>query len=106
MPIMAAFALFGSRTPAVNPDGPTLARYDFGQGTVVDALNGIIYAITLELPDRNWEGNRVGAEETRARGALALLGPGHRPGAPSCRDLPVRGLRRVPRSRGFARGGA
>jgi hypothetical protein len=74
-PIVAAFAMLGSRTPEVNPDGPTLARYDFGQGTVVDALNGIIYAVTLELPDRSWEGNRVGAGETRARGALALLGP-------------------------------
>jgi len=73
--IIGAFALLGARTPGVNPDGPTLARYDYGQGTFVDVLNGVVYAVTLELPDRSWEGNRVSAEETRARGTLALLGP-------------------------------
>jgi len=73
-PIIGAFALVGPRTPEVNPDGPSLARYDFGEGTLVDALNGVVYAVTLELPDRSWEGNRVGMEETRARGTLALLG--------------------------------
>jgi hypothetical protein len=75
MPVLGAFALFGPQTPQVHPESPTLARYDFGQGTVVDVLNGLVYAVTLELPDRSWEGNRVGAEETRARGTLALLGP-------------------------------
>ncbi|HEX9631183.1 MAG TPA: hypothetical protein VGA02_01870 [Gemmatimonadales bacterium] len=74
-PIIGAFALFGPRAPEVNPDSPTLARYDFGEGTLVDALNGVVYAVTLESPDRSWEGNRVGMEETRARGTLALLGP-------------------------------
>jgi hypothetical protein len=73
-PIIGAFALLGPQTPQVHPDGPTLARYDFGQGTFVDALNGMVYAVTLELPDRSWEGNRVGTEETRARGTLAMLG--------------------------------
>ena len=74
-PIIGTFALLGSRTPAVNPDGPTLARYDFGQGTLVDVHNGMVYAVTLTSPERSWEGNRVGVEETRARGGLALLGP-------------------------------
>lgn len=75
VPITGAFALLGTRPPEVHPDAPTLARYDFGLGTFVDALNGVIYAITLSSPERSWEGNRVGVEETRARGALALLGP-------------------------------
>jgi len=74
-PIIGAFALLGPRTPDVNPDSPTLARYDFGRGTFVDVFNGVVYAVSLDLPDRNWEGNRVSTEETRARGTLALLGP-------------------------------
>jgi len=74
-PVVGAFAILGSRAPEVNPDSPTLARYDFGQGAVVDVLNGVVYAITLTTPDRAWEGNRVGVDETRARGGLALLGP-------------------------------
>ena len=73
-PIIGTFAMLGPRTPEVNPDSPSLARYDFGQGTFVDAFNSVVYAVTLELPDRSWEGNRVGTEETRARGTLALLG--------------------------------
>jgi hypothetical protein len=69
-----AFALMGAVAPQVNPDSPTLARYDYGRGTMVDVLNGVVYAITLTTPDRMWNGNRVGLDETRARGHLALFG--------------------------------
>lgn len=75
MSIIGAFALLGPRTPEVNPDSPNLARYDFEHGTYVDVFNGVVYAVTLERPERSWEGNRVSTEETRARGTLALLGP-------------------------------
>jgi len=74
-PVAGAFAVLGPRSPEVNPDSPTLARYDFGTGAVVDVFNGIVYAVTLSSPERAWEGNRVGVDETRARGGLALLGP-------------------------------
>lgn len=74
-PILGAFALLGTRVPAVHPQEPSLARYDFGQGALVDVFNGVVYAVTLTSPQRSWEGNRVGVDETRARGGLALLGP-------------------------------
>jgi hypothetical protein len=74
VPVVGAFALVGAVPPEVNPDSPTLARYDYGRGTTVDVLNGVVYAITLSSPERAWNGNRVGLDETRAKGELALLG--------------------------------
>jgi hypothetical protein len=74
-PIIGAFALLGTRSPTVHPDSPSLARYEFGQGAVVDAFNGVVYAVTLTSPQRAWQGNRVGVDQTRAQGGLALLGP-------------------------------
>jgi hypothetical protein len=74
-PIIGAFAMFGPQTALVHPTHPALARYDFGLGATVDVLNGVVYAITLSTPARSWQGNRVGVDERRARGGLALLGP-------------------------------
>jgi hypothetical protein len=74
VPVTGAFALLGAVPPQVNPDSPALARYDFGRGALVDVSNGIVYAVTLTTPERAWNGARVGIDETRARGQLALLG--------------------------------
>jgi hypothetical protein len=74
VPIVAAFALLGTVSPQVNPEAPALARYDFGGGAVMDALNGVVYAVTLDTPERTWHGHRVGLGEQPARGALALEG--------------------------------
>jgi hypothetical protein len=73
-PMAGVFAMLGTRSPQANPDQPSLARYDFGDGAVLDALNGVVYAVTLERPDRTWHGHRVGSGEKAARGALALEG--------------------------------
>ncbi len=73
-PIDAAFAIFGTIAPSVNPDSPSLARYRFEPGVFVDALNSAVYAITLTSTERVWNGNRVGLTEQLARGRLALLG--------------------------------
>lgn len=73
-PTIAAFAILGTIPPQVNPEAPSLTRYEFGAGATVDALNGMIYAITLETPERTWHGHRVGLGEQPARGALALEG--------------------------------
>lgn len=72
--IEAVFAIFGPVGPSVNPDRSSLARYDFGAGTTVDAFNSAVYAITLTTVDRSWQGNRVGLAEQQSRGRLALLG--------------------------------
>jgi hypothetical protein len=74
VPVVAAFALLGSVSPQTSPDAPALARYDFGGGALMDALNGVVYAVTLETPERTWHGHRVGLGEQPARGALALEG--------------------------------
>jgi len=83
--VAGVLALLGAVPPQINPDSPTLARYDYGRGTMVDVLNGIVYAVTLTTPERAWNGARVGLDETRARGHLALLGEVQQ------RDLPLLG---------------
>jgi hypothetical protein len=73
-PVVAAFALLGTVSPQVHPGSPSLTRYDFGAGAVVDGLNGVVYAITLDTPERTWHAHRVSQGEQYARGALALEG--------------------------------
>jgi hypothetical protein len=73
-PMAGVFSLLGTRSPQINPDEPSLARYDYGSGAIVDALNGVVYAVTLETPEQTWHGHRVGSGEQPARGALALEG--------------------------------
>jgi hypothetical protein len=90
-PLVGAFALFGPQNAQVSADSPTLARYDFSRGTVVDALNGVVYAITLTTPERSWEGVRVGMAEMPARGRLALLGTIREDDAPAAAPFPFGG---------------
>lgn len=87
--IDAVFAVFGVRTPSVNPESPTLARYEIEPGVYVDALNSAVYAITLQSVDRSWNGIRVGLAEQAARGRLALLGAVQEPRAAMPAPFPV-----------------
>lgn len=89
MVIDGVFALFGSVPPRVNPDSPSLARYQFEPGVVVDALNSTVYAVTLTTIDRAWNGNRVGLPERQARGRLALLGAIQEPDDATPAPFPV-----------------
>jgi hypothetical protein len=104
-PILGVFALLGTQVPAVHPDDPSLARYDFGQGALVDVFNGVVYAVTLTSPERAWEGNRPGVDQTRAQGGLALLGPVTEDTPPGAAPFPFggylayRGLADLPRRR-------
>jgi hypothetical protein len=103
MPMAGVFALLGTRNPEAHRDQPTLARYDFGDGAAVDALNGVAYAITLDGPGRTWHGHRVGSNERTARGALALEGlareepPGASAPFPFAGFITYRSLEAVPR---------
>lgn len=72
-PVDGLFARLGSTAPTLNPDSPDLARYRY-DGAVIDALNAVVYAVTLTTPARSWRGNRVGVSETLARSTLSLLG--------------------------------
>ncbi len=72
--ITTAFSVLGTRSPKSNPDSPRLARYTYGTDLTVDASNGIIYAVTVRIPNRSWRGLHAGMPERTARGALALLG--------------------------------
>jgi hypothetical protein len=92
VPMVAVFALLGTVAPQANPEAPALARYDFGDGAVVDALNGVVYAITLETPVRAWHGHRVGSGEQLARGALALEGLAAEQEPPPASPFPFSGF--------------
>jgi len=72
--ITTAFGTLGTRSPKANPDSPQLARYTYGSDLSVDALNGVIYAITVKIPNRSWRGLHAGMNEQTANGVLALLG--------------------------------
>ncbi|UCG87076.1 MAG: hypothetical protein JSW71_00580 [Gemmatimonadota bacterium] len=73
-PISVAFSALGTTPPKQNPDDSRLFRYTYGSDLAVDAASGYIYAITLRIANRSWRGLRVGMNERRAAGELALLG--------------------------------
>jgi len=72
--ITVAFGTLGPKAPKANPDSPRLARYTYGSDLSVDAANGIIYAVTVRVPNRSWRGLHAGLPEETARGVLARLG--------------------------------
>lgn len=73
-PVSVLFAVLGTREPRPHPTAPQLAQYAFGADLTVDAYNDAVYALTINVPNRTWRGQRVGMSERNARGALALLG--------------------------------
>ncbi len=78
VPVEGMFAMLGVQPPGVSPLGPRWARYRYGSATI-DAMNAVVWGITLDEPDRAWSGLRVGVHETPIRGALTLLGPVREP---------------------------
>lgn len=90
-PIIGVFALLGTVPPQPAPEAPTLARHDFG-GVLVDALNGVVYAVTLVSPERTWRGHRVGLTEQTARGLLALQGEIREQPTPAGSPFPLGGF--------------
>jgi hypothetical protein len=73
-PTNMVFAVLGTQAPSPHPDDQRLTRYAFGAELQVDALNQVVYAITFGVPNRSWQGLRVGVPEQNARGTLALVG--------------------------------
>jgi hypothetical protein len=73
-PIGMVFAALGPQPSQPNPTARTLERYSYGSDLYVDALNGLVYAVTLSVPNRSWRGLRVGMNQTTAEGMLAMLG--------------------------------
>jgi hypothetical protein len=75
VPVSTVFSVLGVQPPRPHPEARSLERYVYGTDLIVDALNGAVYALTLEVPSVSWRGLRVGISERNAEGALALLGP-------------------------------
>jgi hypothetical protein len=73
-PITMVFSALGPQKPAPNPDAQSVERYSYGTDLNVDAINGRVYAVTIAVPNRSWQGLRVGMSATNAEGALAMLG--------------------------------
>lgn len=69
------FAVLGVQPPRPSPEAQSLERYSYGTDLTVDALNGVVYSISILVPNRSWHGLRVGIPQQEVEGALALLGP-------------------------------
>lgn len=92
-PISMVFGLLGAQAPHPAPEDARLARYSYGNDIQIDALNQIVYAITIAVPNRSWRGLRVGMPERNAAGTLALLGtPQDTTGRVQANPLEVRGF--------------
>jgi hypothetical protein len=72
--VRVAFGTLGSKPPKPNPDAQRLTRYSYGADLAVDGINGVVYAITVRVPNRSWRGLRPGMDQRTAEGTLALLG--------------------------------
>lgn len=72
--LTTAFAVLGVQPPRPSPLGSELERYSYGTDLMIDALNGVVYQISMEVPNRSWRGLRVGIPQREVEGALALLG--------------------------------
>jgi hypothetical protein len=106
-PIQVVFTALGNKPPRPNPDSPRTARYSYGADLKVDAINGLVYAITLRIPNRSWRGLYAGMDQQKAEGTLARLGTPREEGStdpparvisdyvtyPSLEDRPKRTLR-------------
>jgi hypothetical protein len=86
-PIAVVFSALGPQPSQPNPTSRTLERYSYGTDLYVDGLNGLVYAVTLAVPNRSWRGLRVGTNRLNAEGALAMLGT-PKEGEPSTASLP------------------
>jgi len=72
--LTTVFAVLGVQPPRPSPDGRELERYSYGTDLTIDALNGVVYQISMLVPNRSWRGLRVGIPQREVEGALALLG--------------------------------
>lgn len=88
-PVDVVFSVLGPRAPHAHPSVPRLARYSYGTDLFVDALNGLLSQITIEVGNRSWRGLRVGLSEREAQGTLALLGSPREIGAPEAPEPQV-----------------
>ena len=73
-PITMVFSALGPQKPTPNPEAQSVERYSYGTDLNVDAINGRVYAVTIAVPNRSWQGLRVGMSATNAEGALAMMG--------------------------------
>ncbi|MBI2404450.1 MAG: hypothetical protein HYV20_17265 [Gemmatimonadetes bacterium] len=79
--LSTVFGVLGVQPPRPSPEGRALERYSYGTDLYIDALNGVVYIISMLVPNRSWHGLRVGIPLREAEGSLALLGP-PQPAAP------------------------
>ncbi len=73
-PLPTVFSILGPHPPRAHPDSRDAERYSWGTGLYMDAVNGFVYAITIEVGSRSWRGLRVGMTEREVDGPLALIG--------------------------------
>ncbi len=73
--VTVLFAQLGTQPPEPHPSVRAIQRYTYGEDLIFDAFNGTIHALEIRVPNRIWQGLRVGVSQQEAEGAVALLGP-------------------------------
>lgn len=72
--VQVLFAQMGAQPPQPHPSASRLHRYQYGQDLIFDAINNVLYSLEIRIPNRTWQGLRVGLSQQEAQGAVALLG--------------------------------
>ena len=72
--ITVLFAQLGTQPPQPHPSQPRIQRYYYGADLIFDAVNDVLYSFEIRVPNRIWQGLRVGLSQQEAEGAIALLG--------------------------------
>lgn len=82
-PISLVFGILGVQPPRPHPDSRLLERYSYGPDLWIDVLNGEVYSIVVQSPNRSWRGLHLGMTARPAEGTLALLGVPKEPDPPT-----------------------
>ena len=72
--VQVLFAQLGTQLPQPHPSASRLQRYHYGQDLIFDMINNVLYSIEIRVPNKTWQGLRVGVPMQEAQGAVALLG--------------------------------
>ncbi len=73
-PVQVAFSMLGQQAARPHRKYRSVQVYSYGTDLVIETINNLIYKISLAIPNRSWNGLRVGMSEQQAKGSLAILG--------------------------------
>ena len=73
-PVSTLFSTLGTQAPIAHPTRGNVERYSYGTSLTFDVTEGLIYSLSIGVPNRLWRGIHVGMSQTQIAGGLTLLG--------------------------------